>query len=135
MYRYPLVFCVGIMIFWSIGCGPPARKAAPLAKVGGKVLLDGKEFDGEITFDLGGEPPRQIKIEGGKFEGEAHVGKNKIKISKVTMTGKPLDTDTEKKPTPVEHVDAKFNDASTIEAEVPADGKKDFEWKVTSRAK
>ncbi|HZZ78745.1 MAG TPA: hypothetical protein VFE62_09520 [Gemmataceae bacterium] len=127
----PLV-CVGIIIAFTGGCTPSVPKPPPLAKVQGKVNLDGAPMkSGEIEFDAPAQPPKVFKVEDGVFSGEAFTTKNTVRIH-MYKEGPPASTDPDKKPMRMEVLPAKYNAQTTLSADVPAAGASDLKFDVTS---
>lgn len=70
-------------VLFVAGCGSGKPSEVQRVKVSGTVTLDGKKLGtGKVLFDpQNGEPPNELDILDGKFEGYAAVGKNKVQIS------------------------------------------------------
>jgi hypothetical protein len=124
--------CVVIVLALTSGCTPSNPKPPPMAKVSGKVTLDGAPMkDGEIEFEAVAQPPRTLKIEDGAFSGEVFSGKNVIRLHQF-KEGPPASTDPDKKPMKMEALPAKYNAQSTLSADVPAAGTTELKFEATS---
>ena len=74
-----LAFILFLILATVIGCGKDKTK---FANVKGKVTYNGSPIEkGQITFSIEGQPPTNIKIVDGEFNGQAMVGSNKISVS------------------------------------------------------
>jgi hypothetical protein len=134
-----MVRCLGSLalltaVLLSIGCssGP---KVEPTAKVSGTVNLDGKPMnDGEISFV--GEPgtiPDILPVNAGAFEGSVKLGKKRVEI-RAYRAGKPPPTATEPAGEIKEnYLPDRFNDNSTLTAEVTASGVSPNKFEVQSK--
>jgi len=132
MRLFVSVLCVGIVIALGSGCTPSNPKPPPMAKVSGKVTLDGDPMkEGEIEFEAPAQPPRTLKIEGGAFSGEVFSGKNVVRLH-MFKEGPPASTDPDKKPMKLESLPAKYNAKTTLSADVPAAGATDLKFDATS---
>jgi hypothetical protein len=114
------------------GCAEKGPVPPPLAKVAGTVTLDGKAMEGgEVRFNVIGQPPVALAVQGGTFAGEAYVGQNQIDVV-WDKDGPPHPMD----PT----IRIKENVISTafqgpsspLKAEVTAAGVSDLKFAVTS---
>jgi len=117
------------------GCGKP-NAPPPTAKVSGTVNLDGKPMQGgEIRFELAGYGPKNLEITNGTFSGDVFVGKNRVDVVWDKDMPNPMDP----KGPPVKGgnaVDPKFlGPNSPLNAEIPAGGKSDLKFDVTSARK
>lgn len=122
-----------VLICPVLGCsGGGGQKAPPLAKVSGTVLLDRKPMQGgEIRFYLEGQPPKILEIKDGAFSGEVHTGKNRVDIV-WEKDGPPHPMDPSQK-LKVNAVSTQFSGAaSTLNAEVSAEGRSDLKFEVSS---
>ncbi|MGL6074647.1 MAG: hypothetical protein ACRC8S_10845 [Fimbriiglobus sp.] len=79
-----LLFCG--LLGLTLGCGSNKPVTSKRAKVFGTIKLDGKALaSGRITFDpQNGEPPGDVSILDGRYEGMAILGKNKVMINSYT---------------------------------------------------
>jgi hypothetical protein len=126
------LIAVALVAVGLAGCTPKA-KPATMTAVKGSVNLDGKPMpDGEITFFLPGQVPTAIPIQNGAYSGQAAVGKNRVEIrayragTAVKMGDQTFGGDKEN------YLPAKYNSASTFNAEVASGGANDFKFDVTS---
>lgn len=132
MRRIAVVLVVGIAISFLTGCPSSVPKAPPLADVSGTVSLDGKPMPtGEIHFEAVAQPPKIMKIEGGKFSGQAFAAKNTVRIH-LYKDGPPASTDPEKKPMKIDVLPAKYHSESKFTEDVPEGGKSDYKFEVTA---
>ena len=116
------------------GCGPGKVEPVMRVKVSGVAKVDGKDVKaGKIVFDAqNGQPPTDMTILDGKYEGLAPVGKCKVTISslvKMTMKEKT------KKDGPgydqlseFELLPERYNTKSTIIREVTEPGPHTFDF-------
>jgi hypothetical protein len=128
-----LFVCIGIVVAFSSGCTPAVPPPPPVATVKGTVQLDGKPMkSGEIDFVATAQPAKTMKIEDGVFSGEAFAGKNTVLIH-LYVEGDIISTDPDKKRSVKESLPAKYNEQSTLSADVPATGASDLKFDVTSK--
>lgn len=121
-----------LAIALTIGCGDSTPKVK-LTAVKGAVSLDGKPMpEGELIFALAGEAPVVMSIKDGAFTGNAPVGSHKVEV-RVYKAGPPMSTDPTKAPTKVNFIPDRFNNASTLKAEVTVGGTNEFKFDVTSK--
>jgi len=130
----PLVFCsFGFLLSVMVGCGDSPE---PTYTVTGTVTLDGTPLpSGEILFqsdeDLkAGRPPAVGKVENGKYEVKATVGKHKVEISSRKETG-PKD-ETGVAPA-TETIPAKYNEKTELTADVKANDSNKFDFPLKSK--
>jgi hypothetical protein len=99
------------------GCGPARR--SDTAPVTGQVTLGGRPIvDGDIRFDPE-DPrrgPRAARIERGHYAGQAPVGRNRVSITASGTTKNSPMVDGVR--LPVNIVQARYNDATTLTADV-----------------
>jgi hypothetical protein len=122
----------------SLGCGGGKVVVSKKAKVTGSIKLNGKLLaSGRITFDpQNGEPPSDLSILDGKFEGQVILGKNKVMINsyeKKTMkekTGK--DGPGYDQMVEMNLLPDRYNIKSDIFREVADPGPNDFNFDITS---
>ncbi len=120
MHRFAFAACLGLFIIWSTGCTPGQPKAPPLVAVKGTVKLDGNAMpSGEIEFDFAGQPAKVLPIKDGAYAGEAHVGKNVVRIH---LYKEAASTTEPKATTKVDQIPAKYNAQTTLSADVAAGG-------------
>jgi hypothetical protein len=78
------ILMLGLLVLF-LGCAE--KKDSPVARVAvsGSIKVDGKDVaTGNITFDAqNGQPPGDISIRDGKYEGKAPVGKCKVMITSI----------------------------------------------------
>lgn len=133
MSRFFTIACLSLALVWVAGCSP-AKKGVPLSDVKGTVTLDGKALaEGEITFSIPGEPVNTLPIKEGAYAGKASVGKNKVEI-RAYKTAPPsptaLSTDG---PPKANYIPARYNDQTTLSAEVAAGSNDIPAFAVTSK--
>jgi hypothetical protein len=117
-----------------VGCGDSKPKQAEPTSVSGSVTLDKQPLeDGEIHFKdvAGGFPPDVIKIKGGKYDGQSHVGKQRVEVyayrpskQKSPMPGVEVG--------PEQYVPKRYNAESTLETDLKA-GTNTANFDVTSQ--
>jgi len=123
----------------AAGCSQPAQKEVKRVRVSGTVKLDGKLLTtGKIVFDpQNGEPPAEMDILDGKFEGKAAVGKNRVQISairKVSMKEKmKMDGPGYDQPVEENALPPRYNSKSEITREVEASGDNVFNFDCQSQ--
>lgn len=121
-----------LAIAFFLGCGDSTPKVKVTA-VKGTVTLDGKPMpDGELIFALAGQAPVVMDVKSGVYSGNAPVGNHKVEV-RVFKVGPPMSTDPTKAPTKVNSLPDRFNNTSTLKAEVTASGPNEFKFDVTSR--
>jgi hypothetical protein len=130
--------CVPLFLFLVclFGCGSGGSKLPPLAKVSGKVTLDGNPMGGgEVRFHAVGQPAKVLEVKDGAFSGEVFSGKNTVDVIWDKEGNKPHPMDPSKK-IPENVVDAKFSGPSTpFTPEIPTGGTSDLTFAVTSARK
>jgi len=133
MYRFTLLVCfVGLAFVWNSGCDS-GLKRPPIVQIKGTVNLDGKPMtQGEIRFEVAGEPGHELQVKDGAFSGEANIGKNRVEV-KMYKEGPPLSTDPEKKPTKINVIPAQYNSQTKLSAEITSSGASDLKFDVTSK--
>lgn len=118
----------------SVGCGNPPADPGPTAAVSGTVTVDEKPLEkGTIMFDpQTGAPPATLEIAGGKFAGEAPVGKNLVSISSTHEV--PMDgAEGDEVKVGEETLPAKFNSESTLSQDVKETGSNTFAFDLSSK--
>ncbi len=127
------------------GCGGGKPPEQAKAKVKGTITLDNKPLQtGKIVFDAAnGQPPADMDILDGKFEGNAPVGKCKVQITsfkqmtmkeKLEKEGKkPMDGPGYDQPMEVNLLPDRYNVKSEITREVFADKPNDFTFDLKSK--
>lgn len=129
--------CVGLILSVALilsanGCSgePEGPTKAP---VQGKVTLDGAALpEGEISFVIPGQVPNVIPIANGEYAGEASVGDNRVEIrvyQEVTTNTEMYGEMTTRENT----LPDKYNNQSTLAAQVTDDGPNEFSFEVTSK--
>jgi hypothetical protein len=119
--------CLTLLL--TAGCATSKKQAA----VKGTVTLESRPLaDGEISFVVEGRGPIIMQIQNGAYSGEVPVGANRVEI-RAFKPGPPLSTDPKGAPTKVNYIPARFNDRTTLKAEVTADGPDDFPFSVDLR--
>ena len=124
--------CWCVIALLVAGCVEKGPATPPLAKVAGTVTLDGKPMEGgEVRFNLIGQPPRVLPVQGGAFAGEAYVGQNQIDaVWDKEGPPHPMDPSIRIK---VNAVSSQFQGPnSPLKAEVVAAGVSDLKFEVTS---
>src|SRR5262249_38907483 len=101
MQKTVLAACLVLLLTFLAGCSTTQNAPPPpVAKVSGKVNLDGKPMaSGEVSFNFPGQIPKNIQIKDGEFAGEAYVGKNQVQVV-LQKDGPPATTDM-KEPTKI----------------------------------
>jgi len=124
------LFVVGV-----VGCTKGPTGPA-LAKVSGTVNLDGKPMqDGEVRFEVAGQPSKIIPVKDGAFSGDVYSGKNRVDVV-WEKDGGPNPMDPKLPPIKVNVVDPKFSGMnSPFSVEVPSSGKTDMNFDVPSARK
>lgn len=127
-----------------VGCGGQKPPSQPVAKVKGTITLDNKPLQtGRIIFDASnGQPPADLDILDGKFEGNAPIGKCKVSITsfkqmtykeKLEREGKkPMDGPGYDQPSEVNLLPERYNTKSEITREISADKPNDFTFELKS---
>jgi len=129
MSRLALVVCP-LLIALAFGCGP---KPLPDVTVSGEVKLDGQPMaEGQISFAVPGQPPKELAVKDGKFSGSVKQGKNRVEIrafkkGKATKMGDQVIEATDEN-----YIDPKYSDNSTLSEEIPASGKTGLSYEVQS---
>ncbi len=125
MRAYFVLPCLFLIVSIA-GCAPKNAPPPPLAKVSGKVTVDGRAMStGNVFFFVPGEGPKIFAITEGQFSGEAFVGKNRVEVV-LEKDGPPATTD-KKQPTKINAIAPK-----PLEAEVTKDGANAFTFEVES---
>lgn len=109
--------------------------AAPSrANVTGQVLLDGQPMpDGEVSFVQSGVPSAVLEVKNGSFSGQAYQGKSTVEV-RAYKAGKAVEMGGEKYGGEKEnYIPAKYNSESKMTADVPAGGRTDLKFEVTSK--
>lgn len=149
------LFLIAIAFSALIGC--QGEDKPKYANVSGTVTFDGQPVSkGEITFSVEGRPPTTMNIVGGKFNGQAMIGSNKISVSAKKKGNAPkLSADaqaqvagyTEKMksgggmgqppadydPTMIEYIPADWSQASKQIRVVEAGATNEFKLDITSK--
>lgn len=133
------------LLFALAGCGGGKPPDQSMAQVKGTVKLDGKDLStGKIVFDAAnGQPPADLDILDGKFEGRAPVGKCKVQITsfkqmtmkeKLEKEGKkPMDGPGYDQVQEFNLLPDRYNTKSEISREVFADKPNDFSFDLKSK--
>jgi hypothetical protein len=117
-----------------LGCDKSGTNKGPaLAKVSGKVTLDGKPMNGgEVRFYLENQPAKSLEIKDGAFSGEVYVGKNRVDVV-WDKDGPPNPMMPDGPPVKVNAVAPQFSGVnSPFNVDVPAAGVQDLKFEVTS---
>jgi len=132
MFRIAWVACIGLALFWIIGCGPSRVPLPKKVAVKGTVNMDSNPMaDGEVVFVVPGLGPFNLPVKDGSFSGEAYVGSNKIEVFSY-REGEPLTTG-KKEATKINVIPDRFNSKSTLKAEVKDGDANEFRFDVTSK--
>ena len=112
----------------GIGCGGGDKRETTL--VSGTVTFAGKPLEeGNIVFDpvdgTGGSSMGAIT--NGKFEFESELGNKRVLINAVRVTE---EKDQYGEPVTESYIPAKYNEESTLTAEVKADGENTFTFEL-----
>jgi len=128
-----LRLCVGwlLLVVFLCGCTP----GPVLHPVSGAVTLDGAPLpEGDITFTPADPSlaPEQGKIKDGKYELKSREGKMKVTISASKIKpGGALGAAGE--PVAEEYIPTKYNDASTLTADVKSSGENKIDFPLDSK--
>lgn len=134
--KLPWFFLVAVTLLAFVGCGSDKRVEPDRYPVTGTVTLDGKPLKkGDISFESEDDATSGLGSEGteiidGKFELEARPGKKTIRISAIEEVGEADETGLKETK---ETIPAKYNDESTLEEEVKAEGENNFTFKLESK--
>jgi len=120
-----------LLVVFLCGCSP----GPVLHSVSGAVTLDGAPLpEGDITFTPvdSSLAPEQGKIKDGKYEFRSRAGKVRVTISASKIKpGGALGAAGE--PVAEEYIPTKYNDASTLTADVKASGENKFDFPLDSK--
>lgn len=128
--------CLLCVCLLAGGC-TDTKKEPPTTTVSGKVLLDDKPMpDGAITFD--GDPgtiPDRLEVKNGAFSGKVKLGKKKVLIHAYEMKPAPKSAtgSAAGKEVQTNILPARFNDKTTLTADVTESGVNPSEFKVESK--
>jgi hypothetical protein len=113
----------------AIGCG-----GRETLEVSGGVTFDGKPVErGEISFvpTAGGAPDGGV-IEQGKFQFQARPGSKRVEIRGSRPVPPARQSNSEMGPMYEDYIPARYNDQSTLTADVTADGDRHFQFDLRS---
>jgi len=128
-----LLSLLGLCFAILLVSGCKGKSGPAQVDVKGQVNLDGKPMpEGEVFFFVPGEAPGALEVKSGSFSGKAKEGLNKVEVRTYKM-GPPLSTDPEKKPTKINILPSRYNDKSTLTADVKPGGANEFKFDVTSK--
>ena len=138
-----MIYRVSALIAWAAlfvaAAGCDSGPAEPeMADVSGTVMYDGQPIDeGSITFaPSDGGVPRAIPIKGGKYEGEAPVGMNRVQIGSYRTEPNPNpDAPGAEATVTINIIPAKYAAESREERAVTADGPNVFDFTITAADK
>lgn len=121
-------WCLVLLV--ACGCGSAGPK---LYDVSGTVTWEGQPLkDGDIQFTPADESlvPASAKIVDGKYALQAPAGAHKVEVRAV-RAGKfdPVMNAA----TPVQYIPARYNDQTTLTADVKADGPNQINFPLTAR--
>jgi hypothetical protein len=128
-----------VALLLAIGCGEPAAKPVP---VEGTITFEGQPVaDGEVYFKTAGLVPEVLPVRDGRFEGAVMPGTRRVEVYAYQVHAppvKPADqapagAGDETAPGRVNVMPAKFNEGSTLTAEVTASGPNTFTFHLTTR--
>lgn len=139
--------CAGILLILLVaGCG--GSTGPTKYKVSGKVTLDGAPLEtGRITFKAadGKGVTYSEEIKAGAYSTEVTAGKKKVEITslrkvegkRAKVGGNPGDPISADNPADVfeEAIPAKYNDKTTLDADVTSSGSNQFDYNLTSDKK
>jgi hypothetical protein len=134
MLKYLTLVAALLTCLGNLGCGGDDVANLPdTVTVKGPVTLDGKPLPaGEIIFDSDADVEKSStaagEIKDGKYTLEVTVGKKEVKVISMKKgekdeTGLRLEENT---------IPAKYNEETTLTAEVTQDGKNEFPFKLES---
>jgi hypothetical protein len=135
MLRLCILFAAPVVIFFAGGCGGSKYPTAP---VSGTVTMDGKPLaNGSLTYqpEGGGMASHGRTDESGRytlksirddFDG-AVVAKHRVIIRTVGKSSTDTSSD-RADPTAVDPIPKKYNDATELTMEVPAEGRDDADF-------
>jgi len=141
------LFCHWVFAVVSvlILCGCGGSEGPVTVKVKGSVSLDGKPVSsGQIIFNdvAGNEKAYAGVIQDGTFSFPSTVGQKRVSISSpqevagssTVVGGIPGDPVSEENPAPqiLESIPPKYNDQTTLTADVTSDGENEFPFELTS---
>lgn len=131
--RRHLAWMGSISLLVLCSCTPQNAPPPPTAKVAGTVSVDGAPMqEGEIRFDVPGQPPKVLPVKNGAFSGEAFLGKNQVEVVH-DVDGPPSTTDP-KVHTKINTVAPEFSGPNTkLSADIVAAGAANLRFEVTSR--
>jgi hypothetical protein len=113
-----------------VGCGPSQPVPVP---VSGTVELDGRPMKaGKIVLAGGGETPAELDVTDGKFEGKATPGAKKVEIRAFKLGTETKMGDTVIPAPQINIIPARYNDQSTLKAEVSDAGINPSKFEVKS---
>ena len=125
-----LLLCAAVVLLAA--CQNAEKAPAVKTKASGTVTLDGQPMsEGEVRFNVAGEPAVSLPIKDGAFSGDVVVGSNVIEVLwEIDGPPHPMDPNQRIK---VNKVDAKFSGLnSPFKKDVPAGGASDLKFEVTS---
>jgi hypothetical protein len=135
MVRWFSLGCVFSALVFLGGCDSKPKTVT----VSGTVNLDGKPLpEGEVTLvNAAGLPPDVLPVKDGKFSGPAKPGKVKVQI-RVYKEGPPPPKDgtqpaPDSPPSIVNTLPARFNDETTLNAEVTDGGLNPSKFEVQEK--
>jgi hypothetical protein len=132
MNRWSCVLALLVSALPIAGCAEKGPAPPALAKVVGTVTLDGQPMDGgEVRFNVIGQPPKALPVQGGAFSGEVYVGQNQIDVVwDKDGPPHPMDPSTRIK---VNVISSQFQGPnSPLKADVGEAGVSDLKFAVTS---
>jgi hypothetical protein len=127
MRRFTLMTCLFLVFAAIWGCAATPPPPPPVAKVSGKVTLDGQPMaTGKAFLTAPGQAPKEFDVKAGEFSGEAFTGKNHVQIV-VEKDGPPATTD-KKEPTKINAIAP-----HTLAADVTEGGANSFTFDVKTK--
>lgn len=130
----PHGWSVGLLVAAILVAGGCRRDAGPVKEVvSGTVTLDGKPLSkGDVIFspEAANLPADAGKLQDGRYSFRAVAGRHRVVIRAVS--DKPMVTSPVDPPVFESIVPARYNDATTLTADVTPAGPNQFDFKLTS---
>lgn len=130
------VLCLAML---AAGCGGGAAGDAPETyPVTGKVTMDGQPVpEGSMIFEdpAGKDRSFGAMIKDGEFSTEMTPGKKKVQITATRQSKdktEPGPAGGDPVPATEQYIPAKYNEQTTLEAEITADGPNELKFELTS---
>ena len=131
--RLCLFASIAVILTSFVGCSSSEPQPQPLP-VTGTVTMGGKPLaSGRIAFRGKDQPPIGGEIVNGKYECRAWPGPTVVEVRAYRSVKRaqhvPGMSDTEE----INYIPARYNDESTLHAEVSPDGTNSFNFELSSR--